>query len=109
MRKPVLALIGVVVAGFVAWWVFLRSPSRSEPKPVARTEVKTPTGARVAEASADQAGPAIVLIDDDPRGTLRLEGQVIDADDHPVGGATVVINSNPPRTTTSEADGGFAF
>src|SRR6185312_13167442 len=38
-----------------------------------------------------------------------LEGQVVDGDEHPVGGATVVLGSNPPHTATSEADGGFAF
>ncbi len=50
-----------------------------------------------------------VLLDDDPRGELRLEGQVVDSDDHPVAGATVTLGSNPPRTATTEADGGFAF
>ncbi len=53
--------------------------------------------------------PLAVLVDDDPRGTLRLEGQVIDADDKPVNGATVVLSSNPPRTVTSGEDGTFAF
>ena len=50
-----------------------------------------------------------VLVDDDPKGTLRLEGQVVDGEDHPVSGATVLVSSNPPRTATTEADGGFAF
>jgi protocatechuate 3,4-dioxygenase beta subunit len=50
-----------------------------------------------------------VLVDDDPKGTLRLEGEVVDADDRPVAGATVLLGSNPPRTTTTEQDGGFAF
>jgi protocatechuate 3,4-dioxygenase beta subunit len=55
-------------------------------------------------------GPGgVVLIDDDPAGVLRLEGQVIDAADDPVAGATVVISSNPERTTTTEDDGSFAF
>lgn len=49
------------------------------------------------------------MIDDDPKGPLRLEGQVVDADDHGVAGATVVIAANPPRSATTEADGGFAF
>jgi hypothetical protein len=51
----------------------------------------------------------VVLADDDPKGTLRLEGQVLDAQDHPVGGATVVLGSSPPRTATTEGDGSFAF
>jgi len=50
-----------------------------------------------------------VLVDDDPRGALRLEGQVVDSEDHPVGGAIVTLGSNPPRTATTEADGGFVF
>jgi uncharacterized GH25 family protein len=50
-----------------------------------------------------------ILVDDDPRGDLRLEGQVVDTDDHPVAGALVVLSSNPPRTATTEADGAFAF
>ena len=50
-----------------------------------------------------------VVVDDDPRGTLRLEGQVVDSDEHPVSGATVTLGSNPPRTATTEADGGFVF
>ncbi|HUJ62471.1 MAG TPA: carboxypeptidase-like regulatory domain-containing protein, partial [Kofleriaceae bacterium] len=53
------------------------------------------------------AGP--IVVDDDPKGTLRLEGQVVDEADRPVGGATVVLSSNPPRSATTEADGGFAF
>ena len=50
-----------------------------------------------------------VMIDDDPKGALRLEGQVIDGDDKPVKGATVVLSSNPPRTDVTEDDGTFAF
>jgi protocatechuate 3,4-dioxygenase beta subunit len=40
-------------------------------------------------------------------GELRLEGQTVDADKHPIGGATVTLNSS--RTTVSEVDGSFAF
>jgi protocatechuate 3,4-dioxygenase beta subunit len=47
--------------------------------------------------------------DVDRQGPLRLEGQVLDEAGDPVGGATITLGSVPPRTTTSEADGGFAF
>ena len=50
-----------------------------------------------------------ILVDDDAVGQLRLEGQVIDQDQIPVAGAEVIIDSNPPRTTTSEEDGSFSF
>ena len=49
------------------------------------------------------------LADDDPVGTLRLEGLVLGPDDQPVGGAIVALGSTPPRTATTEADGSFAF
>ncbi|MBL9012751.1 MAG: carboxypeptidase regulatory-like domain-containing protein [Myxococcales bacterium] len=49
------------------------------------------------------------MIDDDPAGTLRLEGQVLAEGDRPAAGVTIVLGSNPPRTAVSEEDGGFAF
>lgn len=111
MRKPVLALVGVAVAALLAWWFFLRSPSRPpDSRAVAETEAKTQPASRGPER--DRGGDRevmAVLTDDDPAGSLRLEGQVIDADEKPVAGATVVLSSNPPRTTTSEEDGSFAF
>lgn len=51
----------------------------------------------------------VALREDDPEGSLRLEGQVIDAEERPVGGATVAIDTSPPRTVTSEGDGSFAI
>jgi uncharacterized GH25 family protein len=111
MRKPVVALLVVAVVAACAWLLFLRRPSRSgEVQPVAKTEAKPVAPPK--RADADRTGdrePIAFLIDDDPKGALRLEGQVVDADDKPVAGAVVVLSSNPPRTATSEDDGGFAF
>jgi uncharacterized GH25 family protein len=70
--------------------------------PRAPRERESPTGESPAPAGA-------VRYDDDPAGTLRLEGQVIDEEERPVGGALVAISSNPPREVRSEADGSFAF
>jgi uncharacterized GH25 family protein len=114
MRKPVLAVIALAVIGAAVWWFIVRSPSRSatgtQPnaasKSVAGDQARKPGGGRDGDGG-DM--PMAVLVDDDPRGTLRLEGQVIDADDKPVHGATVVLSSNPPRTVTSGEDGTFAF
>ena len=47
--------------------------------------------------------------DVDPEGPLRLEGQVVDSDGDGVGGATVWLSSEPPRSTVSDSDGSFAF
>jgi protocatechuate 3,4-dioxygenase beta subunit len=40
-------------------------------------------------------------------GELRLEGQTVDGDKQPIGGAKVTLNGS--RTTVSEADGSFSF
>ena len=40
-------------------------------------------------------------------GELRLEGQAVDSDGHPIGGARVTLDGT--RTTTSELDGSFGF
>jgi uncharacterized GH25 family protein len=93
------------------WWFFLRSPSRpASPQPAAKNEAKTtsPNRAEQQDRGAERE-PLALLVDDDPKGSLRLEGQVVDEHDKPVAGATVVLSSNPPRTATSEDDGGFAF
>jgi RNA polymerase sigma-70 factor (ECF subfamily) len=76
----------------------------------ARAVRTTPPPNQPAAASARaRVGAEPARREDDPAGTLRLEGQVIDADEHPVGGAIVAIDTNPPRTVISEADGSFAF
>lgn len=48
------------------------------------------------------------VIDPDPEGTLRLEGQVLGPDDSPVAGAIVNLSSNPPQIAVSEDDGSFS-
>jgi uncharacterized GH25 family protein len=48
-------------------------------------------------------------LDLDPEGPLQLEGQVVDADGHGVGGAEVWLGSVPPRTAKTEGDGTFTF
>src|SRR5687768_14042529 len=113
MRKPVLAVIALAVTGAAVWWFAVRSPSRSAKGTQATAASKSVAGdPRKSGGGRDgDRGdmPMAVLVDDDPRGTLRLEGQVIDADDKPVHGATVALSSNPPRTVTSGEDGTFAF
>src|SRR5688572_14083792 len=112
MRKPVLALLGAVLVGIAVWFFFLRSPSRqAAPGPAAKTAAQptTPQKAPEAHRGAERDQPMVVLVDDDPKGALRLEGQVIDGEQKPVAGATVVLSSNPPRTTKSADDGGFVF
>jgi len=47
--------------------------------------------------------------DDDPKGTLQLEGQVVDEHDAPVAHAMVAIDANPPIVVETASDGAFAF
>lgn len=103
--------IGLVV--IVALFALLavvgyRHVHRDKRESVVATSSKPAPKMPVAVA-APRVGAAQVIREDDPTGTLRLEGQVIDGDEKPVGGATVAIDTNPPRTVTSEADGSFAI
>ena len=65
-----------------------------------------PHGAPVRIAGA--AEPELAA-DTEPRGTLRLEGQVIDAKDAPAVGAIVALGTSPPRTATTDVGGSFHF
>lgn len=69
-----------------------------------------PDDARTTEkTTAFATGPRGEIAVVDPAGNLRIEGQVIDSDDHPVGGARVTIDTLPAQTMTTEADGTFVF
>jgi protocatechuate 3,4-dioxygenase beta subunit len=106
MRSRVLVVLGVLlVGGAVWWWMHSRTHAAAVTPPSPPSSHRDP-----ARANGDRNAPTgSVVTDDDVRGELRLEGQVVDGHDEPVGGATVVLSSNPPRTATTEADGGFAF
>jgi hypothetical protein len=110
-RKTTLVALGLVIAAVIGgwWWLHGRGPAKPAASAATRTELPTlPAPDRPGRNGEITASPR-VLIDDDPRGSLRLEGQVIDASDHGVAGATVVLASNPPRTVLTEADGSFSF
>ncbi len=113
-RTTILVVLLLAIAGAGFWyWRTHRGGSgdNTEQAPPATRVGKVDPVAPETKKPRDGAieGPTRVQIDDDPKGALRLEGQVVDAEDHGVGGATVVISSNPPRTATTEADGGFGF
>jgi uncharacterized GH25 family protein len=111
-RKLLVAVAALVLgAAFTIWWL-KHNPSSNEPDQTASKDRGSNGPNLTPTRDGRRGGPGIdmrVMIDDDPKGPLRLEGQVVDADDHPVKGATVVLAANPPRSATSEDDGGFAF
>ena len=90
-----------IAAGLVAAWSGERShttrprPQAGDPNAKAPLAIGTRTRGEIASS--------------DPIGSLRLEGQVVDANDQPVSGARVMIDSLPAQTATTEADGSFAF
>lgn len=65
-----------------------------------------PTNTAAAPPSGDRG---LVFRDDDPRGTLRIEGVVIDEQDHGVPGAFVAIDAMPPVIVEADSDGSFVF
>ena len=107
-----LLLVLAVIVGFAAY----RHDPSSEPErttgsgsasatkqPVTAPEVGTePHG-----TSPRTGGLRIPVLPPIATGTLRLEGLVVDQDDHPVGGAHVSLGGR--RDATTEADGAFAF
>ncbi len=110
-RRAGIALAVIVVLGGVAiWWKVRGSGSQDTVAETGSGSAQAPNlrGQRP-EGRRGDADFGRVMIDDDPKGDLRLEGQVIDAEDKPVGGATVVLSANPPQTFVTEEDGGFHF
>lgn len=104
------ALIALAVVGVIAA-VGLgrrRHPVGHAPAAPGGADRANGSGAARAMSAAARAGlPAAAP--DDPDATLRLEGEVIDADQQPVPGALVVLSTMPPRSVRSEADGSFVF
>ncbi len=107
-----IVVLAIVVSGTVGtrllgvWGGATSAPAAakvvSSPKPVAGP------AAPGSAPAATQHAPANAY-DDDPIGTFRLEGQVIDDKDQPVAGARVAIDANPPKLAVTEADGAFVF
>jgi protocatechuate 3,4-dioxygenase beta subunit len=112
-RTGTAAFVVIAVAGALAWWALRDAGPATSTLGHQQTVVATGGGPRAPGRSAEANGPApgadTVYYDDDPVGTLLLEGQVIDGSDKPVVGATVVLESNPPRTATTDESGAFAF
>lgn len=117
MKKPALLVAAVVALSIAGGAIMLISHRNDKPGQDAASgagpaggggdkPAATPTGG----AGEPSAPPEVRLTNEvDPKGTLRLEGQVVDADEKPVGGVTVAISTVPPRFATTEGDGSFTF
>ncbi len=101
----VIALIGAILVGGTLW-VVRRGGTASIRQRAVAAQTESP---KRAPSAVPLARPASVVESSPPSetGTLRIEGLVVDSNDQPVAGATVVVASNPPRIVTCEDDGSF--
>jgi protocatechuate 3,4-dioxygenase beta subunit len=109
-RPAILATFAVAV--LVGWWWWSRGSGSEPATQTAAERARTANAAHGSGANtSNSADPAfhVALADDDPPGALRLDGLVLDAAEHPVEGAIVSLSGAPPRTTTTDGGGAFAF
>ena len=118
MNRKLVGGLAVVVVLLAGWWFGIRRRHAAGTAPPATAAAGSasapslPSFRRDRADKADRAPRGMVprwSFDEDPVGPLRLEGQVLAADGGPAGGVTVWLDSAPPRSTKTEADGSFAF
>src|SRR5687767_14269491 len=118
MKRFLMLAVGTVVV--VACFFLGRSLS-SQPT-VSAEPSRSPSESRVVVRTSSSASgpqsrsrgpadvPALALVpDDDARGTLRLEGLVLDARELPVEGALVQLDSSSVAPVRTEKNGTFLF
>ena len=111
-RLVILLFLGAVVAGGAFVWTTRTTNDEraaAPPPPTARASEPQRSLNRRPSNTTQPPQTTQVAVDADPVGTLRVEGQVLDEQDTPVAGATVYLNSRPPKTATSADDGSFSF
>lgn len=115
-RRTVIVTVALLaVAAVFIWWYRGRGSGSTETKSVAdQAEPKAPPLPQHHEekqqaTNAPGARGVYLAMDADPPGNLRLEGQVIDDNGDPVGGATVFVDARPPKHATAGEDGSFSF
>jgi RNA polymerase sigma-70 factor (ECF subfamily) len=114
--KVAIALIVVIVAVFGTRWLGWWGGKGDQPAVgsgsapiVDRGSANGPVVTKPASSSRSAPSHDHIVFDDDPKGSLRIEGQVIDEKDQGVAGAQVAIDSNPPVVVTTEQGGTFVF
>ncbi|MEZ4360993.1 MAG: carboxypeptidase regulatory-like domain-containing protein [Kofleriaceae bacterium] len=106
-RNHIILALGLALA--VVGWLWLRS---GDDQPAKSPSATSTGGFRIGGATlkAQREVPTIeVETDQDPRGELSLLGLVLDDVGGPVAGATITIDTNPPRSVESESDGSFVI
>lgn len=106
MSKKLGAVVALVVVAAGVWFAFFRKHHKD---PVKTPDKATQYQAPVRSGTQPPAPRAFDVYAEETDGPLQLEGEVVDADNEPVGGAEVWINTTPPRMAKTETDGGFKF
>jgi len=101
VAAAVLVLVGGLVARFAMRDESTAQPTTTAPAPAAIHRAPGVVGTSAAKTKGELAHSDV--------GTLRLEGQVIDEQLQPIGGAQVTLLLEQPRKATTEEDGSFAF
>jgi protocatechuate 3,4-dioxygenase beta subunit len=118
MNKKIYILLSITILLITAWLLYPRQEDELMGGPAILEEIEEKQQSKQADhqkpVSATDSDissqvPTKFVDSEDPVGNLRLEGQVIDGNDLPIEGATIVVNSNPKRTTVTEKDGSFYF
>jgi RNA polymerase sigma factor (sigma-70 family) len=105
----VVLVAAVLVVGTRIAGMWGGGSSKPQPPVAQPTAPAKPAPAPIAPTASATPRELPTIHDDDPKGTLRLEGQVIDEKDAPVAHALVAIDANPPIVVETGADGGFVF
>jgi protocatechuate 3,4-dioxygenase beta subunit len=105
-RRYLAIAIGIAIAAAVLWSMFRSTPRETA---TASTPPVVPAGAKATlDHAAWEPHDRVDGLDrTQVRGTLRLEGQVIDDAEAPVAGAIVTLRGPSRRTATTGEDGGF--
>jgi RNA polymerase sigma factor (sigma-70 family) len=114
VTTQVKAVIAIVVAALIVVGTRVAGlwggAAAEAPASMAKTPPPPSAPVKPAEtAPAAGARELPTIHDDDPKGTLRLEGQVVDEHDAPVAHAMVAIDANPPMVVKTQSDGAFVF
>jgi hypothetical protein len=97
----VVVVIALIAIGVALWWA-TRADARAPTRTPETTRGSAPAAHVDGAADEEVEAPA-------PSALVRLEGQVIGADEEPIAGAEVHLVATPPRALSAEDDGTFAF
>ncbi len=115
--KKIIALTSIVLLVLVVYWLSKsQNTTDQEPqltpqhaKATEQNTSKSKASARATSSAAPVHEAVEIEFDEDPKGNIRLEGQVLDERNLPVEKALVTIDTRPEKKTTTDRGGSFSF